>query len=50
MKRWSDRAVAVFLLSWMGHAMHAASQAKPPHAPADDSVVVARLRPGPVDA
>ena len=50
MKRRSDCVFAVFVLVWMGQWMPATTQAKSPYTPADDSVVVARLRPGPVDA
>jgi len=50
MKRRSDFLLAVFVLAWMGHWMPATTQAKSPYTPADDSVVVARLRLGPVDA
>lgn len=49
MKPWSDRVIAVLFLVWMGHWMPATSQAKSPYTPADDSVVVARLRPGVLD-
>jgi tetratricopeptide (TPR) repeat protein len=49
MKPWSDRVIAVLFLVWMGHWMPATSQAKSPYTPADDSVVVARLRLGVLD-
>lgn len=42
--------MAVLFLLWMGHWIAVASQATSPYTPADDSVVVARLRPGAVDA